>query len=153
MKRRIYTDTSVIGGCLDEEFRDGSLALIEAFRAGGAIMVVSEVVLRELAPAPQAVYDILDSMPPERRETAPFSDEALDLARAYIREGVLSPKDSADAQHVAIATVNRVDALASWDFRHIVNPARIDRYNALNLAYGYATLRIHTPAEVLGHED
>jgi hypothetical protein len=25
MKRRIYTDTSVIGGCLDVEFEEGSL--------------------------------------------------------------------------------------------------------------------------------
>jgi hypothetical protein len=29
MKRSIYTDTSVIGGCLDEEFSEGSIALFD----------------------------------------------------------------------------------------------------------------------------
>jgi hypothetical protein len=29
-----------------------------------------------------------------------------------------------DAQHIAIATVNRVDILVSWNFRHIVNLTR-----------------------------
>ena len=153
MKRRIYTDTSVIGGCRDEEFRDGSVALFDAFRAGAAIMVVSDVTREELETAPQAVRDILDSVSPEYREDVLSSDDDTDLARAYIREGVLSPKDFADAQHVEIATVNRVDALVSWDFKHIVNSDRIDRYNALNLAFGHATLEIHTPDEALRHED
>ena len=148
MKRRIYTDTSVIGGCHDDEFREGSTALFEAFKAGDAIMVVSEVVLDELEAAPQAVRDILDSVPPEYKETAPSSDEAVSLAKAYIRERVLSPKDFADAEHVAIAVVNSVDALTSWNFKHIVNSDRIRQFNDLNLALGYATLEIHTPDEV-----
>ena len=153
MKRRIYTDTSVIGGCHDDEFRDGSVALFDAFRAGAAIMVVSETVLQELAAAPQAIYDILGTVPPEHKEVAPSSDDVTNLARTYIREGVLSPKDFADARHIATATVNRVDALVSWDFKHIVNPDRIRRYNDLNSALGYATLEIHAPDEVLDHED
>ena len=153
MKRRIYTDTSVIGGCLDDEFREGSLALIEAFRAGAAIMVISEVVLDELGAAPQAVLDMLDSVPSQHREIALSTGATDRLAEAYIREGVVSQKHMADAQHIAIATVHRVDALASWDFKHIVNPDRIRRYNGLNSALGYATLEIHTPTEVLNHED
>ena len=31
MKPRIYTDTSVLGGCEDDEFRDPSRRLLEAF--------------------------------------------------------------------------------------------------------------------------
>ena len=153
MKRRVYTDTSVIGGCLEDEFRDGSLALFDAFRAGTATIVVSDIVLRELAAAPQAVLDIFDSVPKEYREIASSTDETDSLAEAYVREGAVSKKHMADAQHIAIATINRVDALASWNFKHMVNPKRIGRYNGLNSAFGHGTLKIHTPTEALNHED
>ena len=154
MKRRIYTDTSVIGGCLDEEFRDGSLALFDAFMAGTATIVVSEVTRRELETAPQAVRNMLESVPPEHKEIAPSTDETDRLAETYAREGAVSQRDFADAQHIAIAVINRVDALVSWDFKHIVNAERIRRYNDLNLDLGYTTLKIHTPVdEVLRHED
>ena len=154
MKRRIYTDTSVIGGCLEDEFRGSSVALFDAFRAGTATFVVSEVTRIELETAPQAVRDIFDSVPPEYRELAPSTDEADSLAKAYIREGVLSQRDFADAQHIAIAAINRVDALVSWNFKHIVNTERIGRYNSLNLAHGHGILEIHTPFhEVSSHEN
>lgn len=35
MKRRIYTDTSAIGGCLDEEFRTASTQLFDRFKSFG----------------------------------------------------------------------------------------------------------------------
>lgn len=46
---RIYTDTSAIGGCLDEEFRDGSLRLFDAFEKGEATIIVSDLTRLELA--------------------------------------------------------------------------------------------------------
>lgn len=43
MKRlRIYADTSVIGGCLDAEFADDSLRLIEAVRKGRFVLLLSD---------------------------------------------------------------------------------------------------------------
>ena len=154
MKRRIYVDTSVIGGCLDEEFKDGSVALFDAFRAGAATMVVSDITQQELEPAPKPVRGILYSVPPEYREVVPSTDETDRLADTYIREGVVSQKHTADARHIAIATVNRVDALISWDSKHIANDERIRRYNDLNIALGYTALKIHTPDhEVSNHEN
>jgi hypothetical protein len=44
------------------------------------------------------------------------------LVRHYIEEGVVSEEYFVDAQHIVIATVNKVDVLVSWNFRHIVNP-------------------------------
>jgi hypothetical protein len=35
----------------------------------------------------------------------------------------------ADAEHIAMASVARVDVLVSWDFRHIVNLQRIHGYH------------------------
>ena len=153
MKRRIYTDTSVIGGCLEAEFKAGSVALFDAFRAGAATIVVSEVTRRELDAAPQTVRDILSLVPPAHTENAPLDDEAIALAEAYIEQGVVARRHLADARHIAIATVSRVDALVSWNFKHIVNSDRIYRYNDLNVARGYAILEIRTPIdEVFTHE-
>ena len=58
----------------------------------------------------------------------------------------------ADAQHIAIATVGRVDVLVSWNFKHIVNLQRIQGYNSVNLRAGYPLVEIRTPREVLSDE-
>jgi hypothetical protein len=56
-----------------------------------------------------------------------------------------------DSQHIAIATVNRVDILVSWNFKHIVNLTKIRLYNSVNLKYGYPLLEIRSPREII-HE-
>lgn len=57
-----------------------------------------------------------------------------------------------DAQHIAIATINRVDVLVSWNFKHIVNLRRIHLYNSINLKYGYPLIEIRSPREVINEE-
>ena len=153
MKQRIYTDTSVIGGCFDVEFKDGSLALFENFNSGSAILVVSSLTLFELENAPQEVQDILKQTPSKHVEVIDFSREASLLADIYLNEGVVSEKSRVDAQHIATATINRVDILVSWNFKHIVNLERIHGYNAVNLKQGYPMLEIRTPLEVLNYGD
>ena len=67
MKRRIYTDTSVIGGCLDPEFHVPSSRLVEKFKLGEAVIVLSELTLLELVDAPEKVRDVLKPIPEEHR--------------------------------------------------------------------------------------
>ncbi|MDT8430958.1 MAG: hypothetical protein RQ746_05420 [Bacteroidales bacterium] len=55
MKQRVYIDTSVIGGCFDQEFEEWSKALFNDFRAGRMIAVVSDITLDELSGAPEKV--------------------------------------------------------------------------------------------------
>lgn len=78
--------------------------------------------------------------------------EARELAEAYISAAVLPSRMRADAQHIAIATVGRVDVLVSWNFKHIVNLERIHGYNSVNLRKGYPMIEIRTPWEVLSDE-
>lgn len=47
-----------------------------------------------------------------------------------------------------MATVERVDVLLSWNFRHVVNLQRIRLFNAVNLKMGYPLLEIRSPMEV-----
>ena len=58
----------------------------------------------------------------------------------------------ADAQHIAMATVARVDVVVSWNFKHIVNLYRIHGYNSVNLRRGYPILEIRAPREIMPDE-
>ena len=152
MKLRIYTDTSVIGGCLDPEFQVASSRLVERFKLGEAVIVLSELTLLELVDAPEKVRDVLKAIPEENREYLDLTTEARELAERYLNEGVIGPGKRIDAQHIAIATISRVDVLVSWNFRHIVNLARIRGYNSVNLRQGYPVLEIRSPLEVFVDE-
>ena len=96
------------------------------------IAVISELTTLELKDAPQ---------------------EAVNLAGKYITEGVIGGGKLVDAEHIAIATINRVDVLVSWNFRHIVNLQKIRGYNLVNLKYGYPLLEIRSPLEVITYEE
>ena len=152
MVGRIYTDTSVIGGCEDEEFRVHSRRLMDAFVRGDLRLVLSELTLRELEPAPLAVREVLATVPESSIEVVRLSPAADELARRYLAEGILKANMLADAQHIAMATVANVDALVSWNFRHVVNLPRIHQYHGVNAKLGYPTIEIRSPREVLGDE-
>ena len=151
MKRRIYADTSVIGGCVDAEFEKASQLLMETFRRSEATLVISSLTLLELASAPAAVQAALSRVPEADREYVELTEDAVVLANLYIDAGAIGVKNRADAQHIAVATVSRVGVLVSWNFRHIVNLRKIQAYNSVNLREGYPTLEIRTPREVIDH--
>jgi len=149
MKQRIYIDTSVIGGCEDEEFSRWSNLLFDEFRGERYIAVVSDLTLRELEGAPESVKQILTSLPTGSVEKVSLAEEAEKLAQEYIEAGVVTSAHLADAQHIAIASVERVDVLVSWNFQQIVNLNRIRAFNSVNMRLGYPGLEIRSPMEVL----
>jgi hypothetical protein len=153
MRRRIYTDTSVIGGCLDDEFEEFSGLLIQRFISGSSTLVLSDLTRLELSRAPEAVRAVLDGIPSAIMEEVRFTEEAAQLSQAYIDAKVIGEAMRFDAQHIATATIHRVDVLVSWNFKHIVNLERIQGYNSINLRLGYPLLEIRTPREVLSYED
>lgn len=55
MIARVYIDTSVIGGCFDDEFREWSNLLMDEFGIGKKIAVVSDITYREIELAPEVV--------------------------------------------------------------------------------------------------
>jgi hypothetical protein len=149
MKQRIYIDTSVIGGCEDEEFSQWSIQLFEEFRKGLRVAVISDLTRREIEKAPEKVRNVLLSLPDQNVQNVFLADEAETLARKYIDEGVVSAKHIVDAQHIALASLERVDVLVSWNFRQIVNLGRIHAFNSVNLKLGYPVLEIRSPREIL----
>ena len=151
MKYRVYIDTSVIGGCEDEEFSKWSTRLFEEFRQGLKIAVVSDLTRRELEKAPESVKKALLSVPDANVENVFLTEEAETLTQHYIDEGVVTINHIVDAQHIAIASVERVDVLVSWNFKQIVNLDHIHAFNSVNLKLAYPILEIRSPLEVI-HE-
>lgn len=152
MKQRIYLDTSVFGGCEEVEFMFASRRLIAGIHQGAMIAVLSDLMLDELARAPQNVRSVVETIPLENLEYVFMEDEARTLAWQYVNNKVVTNKHIVDAQHIAIASVERVDVLVSWNFKQIVNLGRIRAFNAVNLKLGYPLLEIRSPLEV-GYEE
>ena len=151
-KLKIYVDTSVIGGCFDDEFKEFSNLLFDQFNTGKCIPVISDVTIRELERAPTEVADIIKIIDSEILVIVSIDDEIRALARDYIDEGVMTIKNIEDATHIAAAVVSNVDVLVSWNFKHIVNINKIHLINAVNVKHGYHSLEIFTPREVINIE-
>ena len=153
---KFYVDTSVWGGHEDEEFEEWTIPFFAQAQAqaqaGQFIIVLSDLTLRELTGAPERVRQLTDTVPDPFLETVIVSAEAEKLAKHYLSEGVLTPKFESDATHIALATILKVDSLISWNFKHMVNFFRIRQYNSINLKYGYQTIDIRTPKEII-YED
>ena len=152
MIRRIYIDTSVVGGFFDGIFAADTKALFEQLKKKEAIFVISSVLKQELKNAPKRVRELLDKYDNDCFEHVLLTKEAIELANFYIAEKVVGKTCVEDCRHIAIATLNKVDVLASWNFKHIVNLDRIKGYNSVNIKYGYATLEIRNPKELIKYE-
>ena len=150
---KVYTDTSVIGGCFEMEFQEWSNALFQEFIAGTKQIMLSDLTLQELELARQEVREKVNEIPYEQRIAIGITDEIIQLAETYISEGALTSKSYNDALHIALATLNNSDVLASWNFKHIVNLERIRLYNSINFRLGYRMIEIRTPREILKSKD
>jgi hypothetical protein len=148
-KIRVYADTSVYGGCFDDEFARESLRFFEEVRSGRFVLILSEALLFELRSAPERVREILRSIPAYGLETVEMSDELDSLRDAYIHEEILPLSSVDDASHIAAASIAEVDLLISWNFKHIVHFDKIRGFNAVNLLMGYKPIQIFSPKEVI----
>ena len=139
---KFYVDTSVWGGYFDKEFSDWTIPFFEQAKEGRFIIVLSDVTIGELSNAPVNVRELATTIPPEFIELVTITDEQITLADQYVKEGALTAKFHSDAQHIAIASILKVDSLVSWNFRHMVNFFRIKQYNSINFKFGYSLISI-----------
>jgi len=153
MKQRIYIDTSVIGGYFDEEFKDATRELFKRFENNEITFVVSDLLNLELIGAPINVRELLHKYSADKFERIELTAEAILLADTYIKEKVVGKTSLEDCRHIALATINKVDVLASWNFKHIVNLDRIKGYNSVNYRLGYPMIEIRSPKDLIHYED
>jgi len=153
MKQRIYFDTSVFGGVFDAEFEEITLQLFERVKLGKVTCVYSDLIETELLKAPEKVKNYFKNLPKEYTERVIVDTEIIELATKYIDEKVVGKTSMDDCIHIATATINKVDILVSWNFKHIVNVYRIRGYNSINLRKNYISLEIRSPKEIIEYED
>ena len=153
MKQRIYIDTSVLGGYFDEEFKEATRSFFERFENNEIIFVVSDLLDVELIRAPKNVRELLHNYSADKFERIELTEDAINLANAYIEEKVVGKTSLEDCRHIAMATISKVDVLASWNFKHIVNLERIKGYNSVNLRLGYQMIEIRSPKDLINYED
>ncbi len=113
----IYADVSVIGGCEDAQFAEYSRALWSGFVEGHHLLVLSLHTLRELEGAPEAVRDRIPEVPDDHVIVLADSEEAQELAEAYLKRGIVGPGARSDAGQVALAAVGRVDVIGKLELQ------------------------------------
>ena len=153
MDQRFYFDTSVFGGLFDLEFEEETALLFEKVNLGQIKCVYSNLTESELTNAPEKVRNYFETIKDEFKEKVFVIPEGLKLAQTYVDEKVVGETSLDDCIHIATATLNKVNMLVSWNFKHIVNIYRIRGYNSINLRLGYPTLEIHSPKEIVNNEN
>lgn len=87
------------------------------------------------------------------RETNPFllevNIEAEELAERYVKEGIIPQRYRSDALHIAMAVINGIEAIISWNFEHIVKLKTRIMVNGINRLLGYHEIEICSPEEVV----
>ena len=149
MKQRIYIDTSVVGGYFDEDLKEATKGLFQRLENIEIVFVISDLLELELIEAPLHVRELLLKYSSDKFERIKLTEEAVILADTYIAEKIVGKTSLEDCRHIALSTINRVDVLASWNFKHIVNETRIRGYNSVNLKLGYNQIKILSPLEII----
>jgi len=152
-KIRAYVDTSVFGGTEDDEFMAASRKFFEKVAQGDFVVLLSAQTLEELALAPESIRKVLEKLDPSSVEEIPLDSNVQQLAQAYINAGVLGQTWEGDCLHVAAATIANAELILSWNFKHIVNYNRIRGFNSVNIGFGYRSMTILSPLEVVHDQD
>src|ERR1044072_6951748 len=146
MKQSLYLETSVIGAYLDngEPFRRDLTIRWWEHELPEYREVVSLLVARELERVPEphrtAYLKLVAPL-----EEVDLTEEAGILAEGYIARGIFHRKYIADALHVAVASVHKIDYLVTWNFGHLANVRRQARIRLFNTAAGFFVPMIVTP--------
>ncbi len=149
---KVYVDTSFIGGYFDEKFEIDTKLLFDEIIKDEYSIVVSDLTEKELSKAPENVRNLLRDLKVDF-ELVAVTKESIELAMEYINEKVVGQTSLDDCIHIATATINKVDLLVSWNFKHIVNIQRIRGYNSINIRNGYSVLEIRSPKDLINYEN
>lgn len=155
MKSKVYLETSIISHLTSRPSRDLIIAANQQitqewwqFRRSTFDLYISELVIQEASAGDkvaaeqrlQALEDI-----PELK----LNEETVTLAERLIKDGSLPQNAVEDALHIAIATLNGIDYLLTWNFKHLANAMMRYKIERVCRLVGYEPPIICTPQELL----
>jgi hypothetical protein len=156
MKPNVYLETTIVSYLAAKPSRDlvtaGHQQITQRWWddcRGGYVLNISEAVRDEAGrgdrDAAQRRMLILSSC-----RVVPIGAEALALAQALVRAGAVPRRAAPDALHIAVAAVNAMDYLLTWNCTHINNAARKDAIESVCAIEGFRCPVICTPEELMG---
>lgn len=108
------------------------------------------MVIREINRAPEEkvikLRDLIRELNPEELSV---DENSQTLANRYIEQGIIPVKYEDDALHIAVASVNDLDVMVSWNFTHIVKVKTKREVTGINALMGYKEIEIYSPLEVV----
>ena len=148
---KLYLESSVFNFVFADDAPEKQAITKDFFenKSANFDLFMSDTVFSELdntkEPKRTALMQLLERYPLTNLKN---TQEAINLARVYVSEGIIPEKFINDALHIAIATVNEIDSVVSWNLEHIVKIKTIVEVNRLNTKKGYKQIFIITPEEI-----
>lgn len=155
----VYIETTVVGNLAGRMHPDPTIAARQnATRRWWPIasrqyrLLISQLVRDECSGGdPTAATERLAAI--DALELLDITDEVRDLADQLIEAGAVPQSEPRDALHIAIAAVNGVQYLVTWNFKHIANAAMRGRIESVCRDAGLEPPIICTPEELAGDDD
>lgn len=82
-----------------------------------------------------------------------ITNEAESLTEKLLNEGVIPRKAATDAAHIAIAAVNGMDFLLTWNCKHIANARMLKKIYLVCEVAGHSCPLVCTPAELMEEDE
>jgi predicted nucleic acid-binding protein len=154
---RVYLDTCVIGALFDTEMpqrTEVTGGLLSSIIDGTHTGVISNIVLEEIERSPEGLREkLLAEIRKVPFEVISEDETSANLLEIYEKEGFIRKGARLDLRHLAVATINGVDAVVSWNFRDIVNIRTRRAFHSVNLRLGLPLVEIVSPEEVIEYEE
>lgn len=143
----IYLDTSVISALYDSRTPERQKQTQEMWQLLDDFEVnISEVVMMEIKGWPLLQEKSISLF--AKFKILQITDESRKLAGEYVAHGVIPGKHYYDALHIAIASVNKMDFLISWNYKHLVKVKTRNMIKFINTQLNYSTIEIIAPPEL-----
>lgn len=157
-KPRVYIETTIPSFYFETRQEDDLITWRTATRAWwdqhrhAYELVTSALVLFELEPAPvakkSAAIRLLDGIP--LLQNLPVVHE---VAAHYIDHKLMPGGASADAAHLAMASVHGIEFLLTWNCRHLANANKAQHLRVLNNRLGLSVPILSTPLNLVPEID
>jgi len=152
-KIKYYLDTTIFNFVFaegDTEKKDITVKLFKDLPSISNGIYISDEVIREISRAPEPRKSQLVG---QLEETNPLllevDIETEELAERYVKEGIIPERYRSDAVHIAVAVINGIEVIVSWNFEHIVKLKTRVMVNGINRLLGYHEIEICSPEEVI----
>ena len=157
-KLKLYIETSTWNFYFAHDApneRDITREFFEVVHKGVYEIYISDIVTDEIQDAPKPVRRrLLNVIKLCKPIFLRRGKETESLANLYLKHHVIPDKNEEDALHVAVATIAGLDALITWNYRHLAGLAKTQLIYEINSQQGYSKkLELITPLEVVGYEN